>query len=404
MAYVPPHKRHSLDKERQLPSAELLAPLFKKKLILRPEDSKKNMSGKIIYANSAISRWFAVGLSDEHQLPSHIHLKPVSLESIERRSGEKPLVLVNSRLTEENIEPVEDELRSPWAIIAENVKNDLLTTFEGLRSEMHHKGLESVKPTLVARFGKILFHGNPMVRPGNVQRNQFDESISKRLKRSVYTNVLSSYMDYLTDVVVPNLGFSFEDEKDIYHVKLSDNTRPDSTLSCKCSVQADKKLLLYKVELNQVRQMVVDIACLDKNLDLRLMLCTKRILTALSEDEMENIRELINLAVLDVDVKGGLRWPLGKASSGNRYNVVGVWHTRAKAYTNPSSLRLKVRHADRFDFMTGTGEASREAYMKLKGVVSELQEKGAESDAVSSMLKDNLRLIWEHFFPSEPMF
>ncbi|XP_065854393.1 uncharacterized protein [Euphorbia lathyris] len=403
MAYIPPHKRHSVDKGRPSPSVQLLAPFFERNLSLRPQDSNKDKSGKIVYANCAISRWFAVGLSDNNQLPSHIHLKPVSLESIERRSGEKPLVLVNSHLDEENTELGEDDLLSPWAIIAENVKQDLITSFECLRNEMHCEGLDFIKPTLVARFGKILFHGNPLGRPGNVQRNQFDESISKRFKRSVYTNVPSSYMEYLTDVVVPNLGFSFEDEKDIYLVKLSDNTRPDLTVSCKCSVRADKTLLLYKVELNQVRQMVIDIACLDKNLDLRLMLRTKRILTALSDDEFDNIRDLINSAVLDLEVKGGLRWPLAKASSGNRYSVIGVWHTTAKAYRSPSLLRLKVRHADRFDFRTGTGEATREAYLKLKGIVSELQEQKAESDAVS-MLKDSLKLIWEHFLRSEPIF
>lgn len=87
---------------------------------------------------------------------------------------------------------------------------------------------------------------------------------------------------------------------------------------------------------------------------------------------MESIRNLINSAVLDPVVKGGLRWPLGYASSGNRFCVVGVWHLIAKAYKNPS-MRLKVRHADRFDFRTSTGEASREISLKLKSIISLLQ-------------------------------
>jgi hypothetical protein len=91
---------------------------------------------------------------------------------------------------------------------------------------------------------------------------------------------------------------------------------------------------------------------------------------------MENIRNLINSAVLDPNVKGGLRWPLGSASSGNRYCVVGVWHTIAKAYKSPS-MRLKVREADRFDFKTSTGEASWEINLKVKSVISLLQVESA---------------------------
>jgi hypothetical protein len=40
--------------------------------------------------------------------------------------------------------------------------------------------------------------------------------------------------------------------------------------------------LFLQTELNQVRHMVVDVSCLDKNVDLRLMLSTKRVLTALT--------------------------------------------------------------------------------------------------------------------------
>lgn len=89
-------------------------------------------------------------------------------------------------------------------------------------------------------------------------------------------------------------------------------------------------------------------------------------------DETVSIGDVINSAELDSGVKGGLRWPLGKASSGGRYSVCGVWHTITKAYKT-SSVKLKTRHADRFDFRSGTGEATREVYLKLKRIVSELQ-------------------------------
>lgn len=86
---------------------------------------------------------------------------------------------------------------------------------------------------------------------------------------------------------------------------------------------------------------------------------------------MEGIADLLNSAVLDRDVKGGLRWPLGKGTSGDRFRVVGVWHTVAKSYVNPF-MRLKLRNADRYDFKTSVGEVTKEVTLKLKQVTSEL--------------------------------
>ncbi|KAF2306849.1 hypothetical protein GH714_021995 [Hevea brasiliensis] len=238
MAYIPPHKRHSQDKGRPSPTPEKFIPLFKSNyLSVRSQDSKIVKRGKIV-------RWFPVGLSENDQFPSYIHLEPVSVESFERRYGDKPLTLVNSIATE--------------------------------------------------------------------------------------------------DGVVPKVGVDFEEEKDIYHIK---------------------------AELNKVYHMVTDVSCLDKNLDLRLILYTKRILTAPTDDEMKSIRDLISSAVLDSEVK---------------------------AYRSPS-LRLKVGHADRFFLESETGEVSTETYLKLNGILSELQEQGAESDSVSTMLKDSLRMIWDNF-------
>lgn len=96
-------------------------------------------------------------------------------------------------------------------------------------------------------------------------------------KISFYTNVPVSYTEKIVNEVVPNIGVAFQSEKDIYQVEvfiflypsiywmygfqssdigywnphlvlleqLADSTKPDSTLSCKCSVK-DGKLQLYK--------------------------------------------------------------------------------------------------------------------------------------------------------------
>lgn len=146
---------------------------------------------------------------------------------------------------------------------------------------------------------------------------------------------------------------------------------------------------------------------------------------------MQSIRDLIDSAIIDPDVKGGLRWPLEKASSG-KYNVVGVWHVIAKAYKN-QSLRFKVRHADRFDFRTSVGEASWEINVRLEKVVAKLkvsatislqhlhlstsyyihlsigvtsfslnfQEEKVEVNSISEMLEENMKFIWDNFLSCE---
>ncbi|RVW31370.1 hypothetical protein CK203_117509 [Vitis vinifera] len=231
---------------------------------------------------------------------------------------------------------------------------------------------------------------DPSVGTESVRKNLVTEVKLRQLKRQFYTNVPSSYVKNIIDGVVPKIGVNFEEEKELYQIKLSDITRPDSTISCKCSI-----------ELNQVRHLVIDISCLDKNLDLRLMLSTKRILTSLTDDEKQSISNLISSAILDPDVKGGLRWPFGKESSGDRYSVIGVWHIKAKAYTN-SSVRLRVRDADRFDFRSSAGEVAREITLKMTGLVSQLRK--VEVESVSDQLKDTLKLVWDHFLSSACSF
>ncbi|KAB2058781.1 hypothetical protein ES319_A11G257200v1 [Gossypium barbadense] len=401
MAYIPPHKRHSKDAESPTPTPtptpESFIPKFKRNVQLRASNTKADRSGRIVYSNYAISRWFAVGLDDGNGDTSSVHLKPVSVESIERKTGEKPAILVKSNLNKENNEAK----GSPWSSIAENILPDLLSSFEKVRAETECKDLKDVKPGMVARFGKILFQGSPSMNLGSVSNSCVTETILSKLKRTFYTSLPASYTGNIMAEVVSKIGVDFAEVKDVFQVKLSDSTQPDLTISCKCSVKDDKKLRLYKVELNPVRDMFIDISFLDMDLDLRLALSHKRILTSMTEDEMQSIKNLIDSAVLDPDVKGGLRWPFGKATSGDRYSVIGVWHTMSTAYQN-SSIRLKVRYADRFDFKTTYGDDSKEVILKLKGIVSGLLEQDVATHAISDMLKDNLNLIWQHFLSCEP--
>ncbi|GMI79103.1 hypothetical protein like AT2G38430 [Hibiscus trionum] len=382
MAYIPPHKRHSKDSERPTPmptpTPTSLTPRFNRNAGLRALRSNAGKSGKFVYSNYATHRWFAVGWNDENGNASAAHLKPVSVESFEQRTGEKPLILVKNNLDQKNVLP------------------DLLSSFEKVRDEIERGDLKDVKLSMVVRFGNILFHGSPSVNLENTTKDCLGN-----LKRTFDASLPASYAANIISKVALKTGVDFAGVKESYQVKLSDSTQPDSTIYCKCRVKDGKKLQLYKIELNLMRDMVVDISCMDMDLDLRLALSHKRILTSMSEDEMQGLRNLIDSAVLDPGVKGGLRWPIGRPSSVSRYNVVAAWHTKATAYVN-ASTRLKVQLADRFDFKTAYGETSNEVVLKLKGIALGLLEKDFETNVISDMLKEKLSLIWLHFLQCEP--
>ncbi|KAF8039247.1 hypothetical protein BT93_B1712 [Corymbia citriodora subsp. variegata] len=320
-----------------------------------------HQSGRIEYAGKAISEWLAVGLdNDGDHLPSSVFLRPVLVEAIEWQPGEKPLTLAKSSLVNGDDETGQDHRKKPWVHIAETVMQDLVCSFNALKSEIKDQSMDGIKPTLIARFGKIIFRGTPSF-PVETRGDMVTKASLKRLKKIFYSNLPSVYMENVTHKVIPEIGLSFEDEKDIYHVKLSDKSRPGATICCKCSVvKAEQRLELYK------------------------------------ENEKDSIRDMISSAVLDSSVKGGLRWPPRKAFAGDRYRVVGAWHTISRTYNN-SSMRLKVKHADRFDFRDSHGKIAEEITLKLNGINSELHGQNLGADSVCEMLKDAVKMMWEHF-------
>ncbi|KAL8533015.1 hypothetical protein ACS0TY_009319 [Phlomoides rotata] len=387
MAYVPPHKRHSQGGA----ASSQLSPDPPPGSVIRGFQklnfASKEYPKKIVYAENAISRWFVVGVADESRVSALARLN-----SFERSSGDKALALG----LKENEENAHEFTENQWIFVAETLKKDLIASLENVRNEMRDCESGEIMPVLVFRFGRILFHGNRSFNVESMKGSSPPIQTLKQLRKSFYTNVPSSFMEYVTRNLVPKLDSRIK-EKEVYHVKLSDNMRPVSTISCKCTVAKDtNQLELYKIELNNVRHLVADMSCLDKNLDARLMLFTKRILVALTNEELENIKSLINSARLDSEVKGGLRWPLGKQSSGNRFAVVGVWHVNYKAFEN-SLIRLKVQRADRFDFVSSKGEVSNEVSLKMTGVVSLLREETVDTELAMEMVKDNLKLMWNHF-------
>ncbi|KAL9675797.1 hypothetical protein QQ045_004003 [Rhodiola kirilowii] len=225
----------------------------------------------------------------------------------------------------------------------------------------------------------------PSFKPHTVKKRAVSENALRLLPRTFYTTVPPSYVENIITHVVPEIGFDTKVEKESYRIKLSDSEQPDATIICEC-----------KMEMNQVRHLVVDVSCFGKNLDMRLMLRTKRISDALSDKEIQSIRHLISSAILDSNVNGWLRWPIGKACYGLRYRVTGVWHSKCITYKK-SSMRLRMRDVDRYDYQSSTEDFSREVVLKLTDIASKLKGPNVEDSSLMDTLKDYLKVIWEQF-------
>ncbi|KAJ4969314.1 hypothetical protein NE237_016015 [Protea cynaroides] len=216
MAYIPPHKRHLKDSERPLPTPDLLVPQFERNFNLKPASGEK-----IIYATQAISRWWVVDYADDQI--SSLRLEPISCESFERKTGEKPLTLVSVHVPKGVNEPTTSCEKAP-------------------------------------------------------------------------------------------MGVDVDKEKEYFHVKVSDKCRPRVILTCKCSAMKGKTrtpqgkfiTTFYRAVCNDmpiVRQLVVDMSCPKKDLDLRLMLAGKKILKELPEVslKMTGINKLLRDRMVEIE-------------------------------------------------------------------------------------------------------
>ncbi|XP_066327596.1 uncharacterized protein [Miscanthus floridulus] len=410
MAYLPPHKRHpSTTASTSTPAPNPPPPSLSSSLRSLSLASARGRgrgaggrhpraSTKIIHAAGCISRWSPLppfspgGDGEEHTL----RLEPFPCAPIEQRTGAKPLALVVAST------PVQGSSGSTAVAvtaIAERFLPDLLAAAERTKAEGAPKD-ELVKLSLVARLGKVLFQCQPGGSPVSLdtlrQAAKAGEDGSKsQLRKSFYTNVPSECLDDMERSMVKRMGLDFDSSKEHYHVKVFDKNQSDSTISCKCTVEEDESLAIHKVELNQVRHLVEDISCLFKGLDLRLMLCKKRILKNLDSEVEIAVKSLVSAAVIDPNVKGGIRWPLGKESIGERFSIVGVWHTNYKAFRN-ETMRLKLRHADRFDHRSSSGEVSNEVTFKLTAISRKLEEGEPVENSVKEMLESAVQMVWDN--------
>ncbi|KAJ0258795.1 hypothetical protein HA466_0075300 [Hirschfeldia incana] len=357
MSYIPPHKRNLKDPVQPCPFPDSLLTKFRRNI----DDLKCSHSqgNGIVYSRKYFTKWFLIssnGIEDE--VPPSVELVPLSSDSSDCINGLKALVLTNNDFQKES---EEEEERTRWLLVAEKVADDLVFAYEQANKT---KEEDHAKLRLVARR-----KAGPVV----------DYSL-KNSRRIFSTDVPTSFVLNIKSKAIPSHGFSIEGEKEKYIVKI---TGPNGIICCKCTA-----------ELNPLRHLTIDASCIDKNLDMRLMLTGKRKINTLTENELSNIQGLLSSANVDLNVKGRLRWPLGTTSFDDGYKVSEVCHVRVTIYQK-HTLGLKVRETDGFSERSKTGEAEKGVTLILKEMNTKLQEQNIERGCVLEMLRDVLGTIWD---------
>ncbi|XP_013635553.1 PREDICTED: uncharacterized protein LOC106341304 [Brassica oleracea var. oleracea] len=383
MSYVPPHKRNSKDPVQPSPFPPLLTK-FRRNI----DDLKSSyfQGNGIVYSGKYFTKWFLVssnGIEDE--VPPSVNLVPLSSDSSDCINGLKALELMNNDFHKDMItEESEEEERTRWLLVAEKVADDLVFAYEQANKRKEdHEISDNAKLRLVARFGKIVFYGR---KAGPV----VDYSL-KNSRRIFSTDVPTSFIQNIKSNAITSHEFCIDGEKEKYIVKI---TGPNEIISCKCTVKEDGRLSMYKVELNPERHLTIDVSCTVKNLDVRLMLAGKRKINTLTENELSNIQGLLSSAIVDLNVKGRLRWPLGTTSSEGGYKIFEVCHVKVTIYKK-HTLGLKVRETDGFSERNGTGEIAKGVTLILKEMNTKLQEQNIERGCVLEMLRGVLGTIWD---------
>ncbi|MCL7028315.1 hypothetical protein MKW94_008406 [Papaver nudicaule] len=424
--YIPPHKRQLKDGAKALEGSSLnsrslvnkfqqnvnlsggykVEPCSSERVMRKGNDA--SLGGRYAYAESCLSKLCILDSTEieEHQYPGAIRLKHISTKSTLHKQlghGGIPYVLVSyDKETGTNELEKNSSVENPLMSVAEQILPNLLA-FKNERVGGNFKESEEGKISFVARFGKILFHTKPWFNVDALRdRSEYEASLS-RMKRLFNTSVPKSFTESVLNVVITEIGVSLDEKKEYYYVRVVDKSRPDVSLSCKCTATGVGGIELQKIEANNVRHVIADIACVEKDLDLRLMLSTRKIVTEPTDEEKHDLEKVIKSAVVDGNEKGGLRFPLNNESFEGRYHVVGIGHKTSRALKN-SSIVVKLSNADRYDFITSTAEVTNHVVLKMTGISETLKGSNLETDQLTKMLEENMKLIWDSFLRLECCF
>ncbi|CAN6447015.1 unnamed protein product [Victoria cruziana] len=402
MAYIPPHKRQVKEGEKKL-RLEVLAPKFEEKLRL----GGSRHAGSKGWQKNVLP--FTIAPVESGELPDSIRLEPFLdpdsldckhqarrryfvLHNVNEPKGfEFKLVYAHLRLLIGTVlncwqlHVADSETttcrvnKEGWLYIAEKIQSDVFTAFQNVRNLIQDNEHIKLKSSFVARVGKILFHSKESISLEKLKKGFLTEIDRKSgVGKRFSTDVTKKYMNFVENKVIQDTGFTLKAQKDQYHLKIEDKQKPDCIFTCKCDINVDGKLQLKKV-------------------DLRIILVTKWIVESFTAEEKESIMEVVDSAIIDPSVKGGLRWSLGKDSAGGRFYVLEYFHMLSKSFFG-QTVKLKLRIADRF-YLSSHGKISEEVSMKLIGLSKHFKEAGGggELEAMEECLQDTLKLIWGNF-------
>ncbi|KAG6475794.1 hypothetical protein ZIOFF_065023 [Zingiber officinale] len=398
MAYIPPHKRHSATGNTSAPAPPpaSLSRRFGQSLVLdgpshprgrKPPSHQRIDKIDIAYAAQSASLWCIAGGCPH---PDDFRLEPYPCDVVERQQGYRPLMLTiagDPHSVESEDEP------PPWATIVTRIERDLLSSLIRARSELAPR----IKISFVARIGRVSFLGRePSSCLESVRRAAYSESDTRGKVRMFFnTNLQNEHVQEFEQSEMAKLGFDLYSQKECYIIKFN-KTLGGSVITCKCKVAEGGGLEIYKIEQNRLRHLVVDVSCVSKDHDLRLMLYSMEVSKTLDDAGIDVIKRLISDAIIDPNAKGGLRWSLGKDSVDGTCSITKVWHVKCKNFKS-QNMRINFRYADRFRHKISLGEVANEVVFKFPGVSKQLSGDNFEPSSVSAAVQDAVKLIWNHF-------
>lgn len=411
MPYVPPHRRVQEDSSSSSRPKPVAPPTFNRNnkgvrggrssRILKPDVDIK-------YAINNIRKWFAIdGNGDTSNLL--LEFKPFHGESFEHLRDEK-LFTVSANSPENGELEVESNLRSlainevfPSKEIIERVKDDLREAFHNVKSYIEATKPGYVKPTFLARFGKILFHGGGLAWHERITVDMLAKTLKgetsllqNRVRKTFDTNLQKNTFEALKEKILAEVQTAEFMEKENYLIQVEDNLRPDVILGLTCVTNSEDggQLKLKKIEMDPVRHFVADISCVNKFMDLRLMLFTKKYLTELSEEEKECVGGIVKSACIEKGVKGGLHWPLGADSVRDRFRVKGSWHRKITTIVG-KLWTIKLLHVNRAEFKASSGRVSEEVILKFTNLTKCFRDDEQwDEETIMNGLEDILEWVW----------
>ncbi|KAI3878142.1 hypothetical protein MKX03_000092 [Papaver bracteatum] len=379
-AYVPPHKRYSKDGD------DNNRPL--------PTQFQMNVGESSTSNDCARKRGFVLNM------PSAVFMSFIESDDDDDISIRLVLVDGFTCIRSTSLSHRGFAKNTPWVSITERIRSGLLASFANVRSAMDlgEAGV-AIKPTFVARIGQIHFLDAPdsITTTAITSKSEF-ETATDHVKKHFCTNLPDSYMEAILGGAAPNIVSELHQSKEYYQMLVSDQRDPKSAIIIKCQIICGE-IKIQKIEKNHKRCFIANVACLSRDLDLRLRLAIKRDLTMALKDDSEELKALkhfVNSAILDGSVKGGLRWPLGKEhSSDGRYSVRKTFHSTVKTFKN-STMKLRLINADWFNFFTSDGEVENELVLDMKGINDMLIDRMLDMEPAIERLQETLKLVWNH--------